>query len=53
MAALLTAELDDPGGYGRILHHADGSICGIVEQKDASASERALKEINTGFVAAI
>lgn len=52
MAALLTAELDDPGGYGRILHHADGSICGIVEQKDASASERALKEINTGFVAA-
>lgn len=52
MAALLTAELDDPGGYGRILHHADGSICGIVEQKDASASQRALKEINTGFVAA-
>ncbi len=52
MAALLTAELDDPSGYGRILHHADGSICGIVEQKDASASERALKEINTGFVAA-
>ena len=52
MAALLTAELDDPDGYGRILHHADGSICGIVEQKDASASERALNEINTGFVAA-
>jgi len=52
MAALLTAELDDPSGYGRILHHADGSICGIVEQKDASASERALNEINTGFVAA-
>jgi bifunctional UDP-N-acetylglucosamine pyrophosphorylase/glucosamine-1-phosphate N-acetyltransferase len=52
MAALLTAELDDPGGYGRILHHADGSICGIVEEKDASAAERALNEINTGFVAA-
>jgi bifunctional UDP-N-acetylglucosamine pyrophosphorylase/glucosamine-1-phosphate N-acetyltransferase len=52
MAGLLTAELDDPGGYGRILHHADGSICGIVEEKDASAAERALNEINTGFVAA-
>jgi bifunctional UDP-N-acetylglucosamine pyrophosphorylase/glucosamine-1-phosphate N-acetyltransferase len=52
MAALLTAELADPTGYGRILHHADGSICGIVEEKDASASERALNEINTGFVAA-
>ena len=52
MAALLTAELDDPTGYGRILHHADGSICGIVEEKDASASERSLNEINTGFIAA-
>jgi bifunctional UDP-N-acetylglucosamine pyrophosphorylase/glucosamine-1-phosphate N-acetyltransferase len=52
MAALLTAELDDPGGYGRILHHADGSICGIVEEKDASAAERAIHEINTGFLAA-
>ena len=52
MAALLTAELDDPTGYGRILHNADGSICGIVEEKDASAAERAIKEINTGFLAA-
>ena len=52
MAALLTAELDDPTGYGRILHHADGSICGIVEEKDASAAERTLHEINTGFIAA-
>jgi bifunctional UDP-N-acetylglucosamine pyrophosphorylase/glucosamine-1-phosphate N-acetyltransferase len=52
MAALLTAELDDPTGYGRILHHADGSISGIVEEKDASRSERTLNEINTGFIAA-
>ena len=52
MAALLTAELDDPSGYGRILHHLDGSICGIVEEKDASAAERSLQEINTGFIAA-
>jgi len=52
MAALLTAELDDPSGYGRILHHADGSICGIVEEKDASAKQKAIHEINTGFLAA-
>jgi len=52
LAALLTAELDDPAGYGRILHHADGSISGIVEEKDASKSERSIHEINTGFIAA-
>jgi bifunctional UDP-N-acetylglucosamine pyrophosphorylase/glucosamine-1-phosphate N-acetyltransferase len=49
---LLTAELEDPTGYGRILHNADGSICGIVEEKDAGPAERAIHEINTGFVAA-
>ncbi|MEN8108076.1 MAG: bifunctional UDP-N-acetylglucosamine diphosphorylase/glucosamine-1-phosphate N-acetyltransferase GlmU [Pseudomonadota bacterium] len=49
---LLTAELDNPTGYGRILHHADGSISGIVEEKDATATERNICEINTGFVAA-
>jgi bifunctional UDP-N-acetylglucosamine pyrophosphorylase/glucosamine-1-phosphate N-acetyltransferase len=49
---LLTAELPDPTGYDRILHHADGGISGIVEQKDASEAERRIREINTGFVAA-
>jgi bifunctional UDP-N-acetylglucosamine pyrophosphorylase/glucosamine-1-phosphate N-acetyltransferase len=49
---LLTAELDDPAGYGRILHHADSSISGIVEEKDASAAQSAINEINTGFMAA-
>ena len=49
---LLTAELEDPTGYGRILHHADGSISGIVEEKDASKSQRGIHEINTGFLAA-
>jgi bifunctional UDP-N-acetylglucosamine pyrophosphorylase/glucosamine-1-phosphate N-acetyltransferase len=49
---LLTAEPDDPSGYGRILHHADGSISGIVEEKDASEQQRAVGEINTGFMAA-
>jgi bifunctional UDP-N-acetylglucosamine pyrophosphorylase/glucosamine-1-phosphate N-acetyltransferase len=49
---LLTAELEDPAGYGRILHHADGSISGIVEEKDASEAQRTIAEINTGFLAA-
>lgn len=49
---LLTAELEVPTGYGRILHNADGSICGIVEEKDASAAERSIHEVNTGFIAA-
>jgi bifunctional UDP-N-acetylglucosamine pyrophosphorylase/glucosamine-1-phosphate N-acetyltransferase len=49
---LLTAELGDPTGYGRIMHHADGSISGSVEEKDASAAERSISEVNTGFVAA-
>ena len=49
---LLTAELEDPTGYGRILHHADGSISGIVEEKDANKSQRSIAEINTGFLAA-
>ena len=52
MAALLSAELVNPVGYGRILHHADGSISGIVEEKDATAKQRAINEINTGFLAA-
>jgi len=49
---LLTAELENPAGYGRILHHADGSISGIVEEKDASEAQRSIVEINTGFLAA-
>jgi len=49
---LLTVELDDPTGYGRILHHLDGSISGIVEEKDASQQQRDIREVNTGFVAA-
>jgi len=52
IAALLSAELEDPAGYGRILHHADGSISGIVEEKDATPKQRTIQEINTGFLAA-
>jgi bifunctional UDP-N-acetylglucosamine pyrophosphorylase/glucosamine-1-phosphate N-acetyltransferase len=48
---LLTATLDDPAGYGRILR--DGKkVVGVVEEKDANARQRALREINTGIVVA-
>ncbi len=46
---LLTAELDDPTGYGRILQGADGSVLRIVEERDASAEEKEIQEINTGI----
>ncbi len=50
--ALLTAELDEPGNYGRILRDGAGRVTRIVERKDASPAEAAVKEINTGFLAA-
>ena len=50
--ALLTAELDEPDGYGRILRDKKGDVLRIVEQKDASAEELAIREINTGFLVA-
>ena len=49
---LLTAHLEAPAGYGRILHDGDGNICGIVEEKDATEIQRRIREINTGFIAA-
>ena len=48
---LLTAQLDDPTGYGRIIRNKRGSITAIVEEKDASAVQRKLNEVNTGIVA--
>ena len=50
--ALLTIELADPGGYGRVLRAADGGVRGIVEHKDASAAQRAIREIYSGIMAA-
>lgn len=47
--ALLTVKLDDPTGYGRIIRE-DGKITGIVEQKDATESQKAINEINTGIM---
>ena len=49
--AVLTAELDDPTGYGRILRSESGAVRAIVEQKDASAAELAVREVNTGLMA--
>jgi bifunctional UDP-N-acetylglucosamine pyrophosphorylase/glucosamine-1-phosphate N-acetyltransferase len=46
-ATLLTAELADPVGYGRVIRGADGTVLRVVEEKDADASERAVTEINT------
>ena len=48
---LLTAELDDPSGYGRIVRNRRGSVTSIVEDKDASAEQRKIREINTGIMA--
>ena len=50
--ALLTAVLDNPQGYGRILRDAQGALIGVVEDKDASAEQLAIQEINTGLLAA-
>src|SRR5690554_1152021 len=49
--ALLSVVLDDPSGYGRIVRDADGEAVAIVEQKDATANELAIRECNTGIMA--
>lgn len=48
---VLTAELDDATGYGRILRAADGTVVGIVEHKDADDAQRAIREVNSGIYA--
>src|SRR5690606_34640213 len=47
-ATLLSARMPDPTGYGRVVRAADGTVERIVEQKDASADEAAIDEINAG-----
>lgn len=49
--AVLTAELPDPRGYGRIVRSADGGVERIVEELEADDATRAIREINTGIVA--
>lgn len=50
--ALLTAMLDDPTGYGRIIRDSSQAVTHIVEQKDANEAELEVREINTGIVVA-
>ncbi len=49
--SLLTAHLDDPAGYGRIVRDDAGRVRRIVEQKDASDREQTIREVNTGMMA--
>ncbi|MEV5411464.1 bifunctional UDP-N-acetylglucosamine diphosphorylase/glucosamine-1-phosphate N-acetyltransferase GlmU [Thermopolyspora sp. NPDC052614] len=48
---VLTAEVPDPTGYGRIVRDAAGAVLRIVEEKDATPEERAIREMNSGVYA--
>ncbi|MBE7559037.1 NTP transferase domain-containing protein [bacterium] len=48
-ATLLTCEVDNPEGYGRVLRRDDNSVLSIVEHRDANKYERMIREVNAGF----
>jgi bifunctional UDP-N-acetylglucosamine pyrophosphorylase/glucosamine-1-phosphate N-acetyltransferase len=48
LVTVLTAGLENPFGYGRIIRDESGDVCRIVEEKDANEKEKAVKEINSG-----
>jgi bifunctional UDP-N-acetylglucosamine pyrophosphorylase / glucosamine-1-phosphate N-acetyltransferase len=50
-AAMLTAELAEPSGYGRVLRDETGNVARIVEERDATADQRVIAEINAGMYA--
>ncbi len=50
--SLLTVELEQPQGYGRIIRNSQGQVESIVEEKDATASQKQIQEINTGILIA-
>ena len=50
--SLLTMMADDPAGYGRVVRTRGGGVRRIVEEKDASRAQRAIRECNTGVLAA-
>ena len=49
---ILTVEMDDASGYGRVIRDSHGRVERIVEQRDASAAERRVREANMGMYAA-
>ncbi|HEU0282289.1 MAG TPA: bifunctional UDP-N-acetylglucosamine diphosphorylase/glucosamine-1-phosphate N-acetyltransferase GlmU [Gallionella sp.] len=49
---LLTVNLDNPAGYGRIVRNEQGDVLSIVEEKDASPEQREIREVNTGILLA-
>ncbi len=49
LATLLTAEMEDPTGYGRVVRDGEGNVAKIVEEKDADEDIRKIKEINVGI----
>ncbi|MFD1825853.1 MULTISPECIES: bifunctional UDP-N-acetylglucosamine diphosphorylase/glucosamine-1-phosphate N-acetyltransferase GlmU [Mumia] len=49
--SVLTARVDDPHGYGRVVRNDDGTVAAIVEEKDATDAQRAIDEINSGILA--
>lgn len=49
--ALLTANMDNPFGYGRIIRNDQGAILSIVEEKDANTVQKQISEVNTGMMA--
>src|SRR5262249_41539453 len=50
--SLITVKLEDPAEYGRVVRDQSGKVRAIVEARDASQAERAIKEINTGVYCA-
>lgn len=49
VATILSAEMEDPTGYGRIIRNTNGSVNKIVEHRDASPQELSVREINSGI----
>jgi bifunctional UDP-N-acetylglucosamine pyrophosphorylase/glucosamine-1-phosphate N-acetyltransferase len=50
--SILTLEMENPTGYGRILRNHNGKVTAIVEEKDATPEQRKVTEVNTGILAA-
>ncbi|MCL6473147.1 MAG: bifunctional UDP-N-acetylglucosamine diphosphorylase/glucosamine-1-phosphate N-acetyltransferase GlmU [Firmicutes bacterium] len=47
-ATIITSQMDNPSGYGRIVRSPEGTVLSIIEEKDATDEERAITEVNTG-----